>query len=108
MTETRTPYTTNPPQPQRLVVTLTLDIADAAIAAYLADLVQANPQVTRQGFDPQPLDRAMVDGFLDAAGAKYPEEYWDEGDYAADTFATRYYAQEWLKGFALKAGVAER
>jgi hypothetical protein len=107
MTETRTPYTTHAPQPQRLTVTLTLDIADAAIAAYLTDLVQANPPVTRQGFDPQNLDRAMLDAFLDAAGAKYPEEYEDEQDYAADAFAERYYAQAWLSGFGLTAVVAE-
>jgi hypothetical protein len=107
MTETRTPYTTNASQPQRLVVTLTLDIADAAIAAYLADLVQANPQVTRQGFDPQSMDRAMLDAFLDAAGPPFPEDHWDEQDYAADAFAERYYAQEWLQGFALTAGVVE-
>jgi hypothetical protein len=37
MIETRTPYTTNTPQPQRLVVTLTIDFAAAAIAAYLTD-----------------------------------------------------------------------
>ena len=47
MTETRTPYSTNATQPQRLIVTLTIDLADAAIDAYLTDLVQANPPVTR-------------------------------------------------------------
>lgn len=35
MTETRTPYTTNAPQAQRLAITLTLDIAGAAVAQYL-------------------------------------------------------------------------
>lgn len=35
MTKTPTPYTTAAPQAQRLAVTLTLDIADAAVAQYL-------------------------------------------------------------------------
>ena len=106
MTETRTPYTTNAPQPQRLIITLTLDLADAAIAAYLADLVQANPPVTRQGFGPHNLDRVILAAFLDAAAPPYPEEYWDEQDYAANAFAEQDYEREWLQGFGLTAVVA--
>lgn len=108
MTDTRTPYTTNAPQPQRLTVTLTLDIADAAIAQYLAEHINANPLTLERGADPLALDYATLDFLLEAVQPRHPRAQRsalvsDGG--GVDAFEADYQGRAWLLNFRLGATV---
>lgn len=110
MTETRTPCTTGRPLVQRLTVTLTVDLDDAAIAQYLAERINANPPTLERGADPLSLDYAMLDFLLDAVQPRHPRAQpsaaaGDDGD--VDAFEAVYQERVWLRNFRLGATVEE-
>lgn len=110
MTETRTPYITNSPQLQRLVVTLTVELDDAAVAQHLVDTVNANPLTLERGADPLNLDYALLDFLLDAVQPRHPRAQQGAaggGDGDVDAFESAYQGRAWLRNFRLTAAVGE-
>ena len=101
MTEESTPYQAGNPKLTRIVVTLTVDLDDNQIAAYLAGQIAANPVTGQQGDAPLHLDLATLGFLLDAVGPEFPEHYYKEKDYEDNEFADFYYEREWLRGYTL-------